>query len=109
MKTITARLYASGSPLGRMTYETGEHNDLGKKMARVFLDEIVDWVRNICDKEPSWAVTFTDGDSELAFTSADKRTEMNIEIDGEAIGKANINTTFKATVMWDWMREKGWC
>lgn len=109
MKTITARMYAEGSPLGRVTYETGEHNDLGKKMARLFLDDIVDWVRNICNTQAvSWAVTFTDGESEIAFTSTKKRNVILIDVNGEPVGQADLNTTMRADAMSEWLGKKGW-
>lgn len=108
-KTIVARTYIAGEPIGKFTYDTNENNELGKKMARLFLDELVGYVRAMRDDEKaSWAITYTDGEEELTYRNGRTKDDIVIEIDGERSRQINAYTSERTQVMWQWLAERGW-
>ena len=112
-KAITARIYMGGKPISKVEYKTGENSKHGKKLARLVLDEFVGFTQNVAydsnGKAESWAITYTDGDSELAFTSLANTLEVGVEIDGERVGAVDdAYRTERTEKMWEWLRKRGW-
>lgn len=112
-KTIVARISIAGKPTGKVTYETKEDSFHGKQLARLVLDEFVGFTRNIAHdkngKAESWVITYTDGDSELAFASLPNSFEVAVEIDGERVDTVSDAVSIARTNrMWDWLEERGW-
>ena len=104
-KTITARTYVGGTPMAKVTWETNDGSELGKKFVRLTVDEITSWMRTvIVPVGVSWAVTYTDGYEELSFGADDTDADVEVKIDGESVGTTNNITT----TMWDWLETKGW-
>lgn len=112
-KKITARIYISGDPVSKVTYQTSENSFYGKQLARLVLDEFVGFTQNVAydsnGNAESWAITYTDGDSELAFTSLTNTHEVGVEIDGERVGTVDDAYRIERTEkMWEWLRKRGW-
>lgn len=112
-KTITARIYISGEPISKVEYKTSENSAHGKQLARLVLDEFVGFTQNVAydsnGKAESWAIAYTDGDSELAFTSLANALEVEVEIDGERVGVVDDAYRIERTEkMWEWLRKRGW-
>lgn len=107
-KTITVRTYIGGNPMAKVTYETNEDNKFGKKFVRLTLDEVVTWmITSIVPDDASWAVTYTDGNEELAFSAnSPKAKKMTIEIDGEKVTETESKDI--TLTMWEWLKTKGW-
>lgn len=108
-KQITARMYIGGNPVSKAIYETGADSTYGKKIARLVLDEFIGFVRLTArDDGASWIITFTDGESEIAFSSTDKEFDISVEVDGEQTDTIGYHTIGTTEAMWNWMETRGW-
>ncbi len=107
-KNIVARMYIGGTPVGKVTYETDTDIRDGKRLARLVLDEFADFTCTMSDGK-SWAITYTDGEDEFAFSSAGNPYDVDVEINGEKIDTLeNVYSAQRTESMWSWLREKGW-
>ena len=107
-KAITARIYIGGDPVSKVEYKTGENSEYGKRLARLALDEFVAFTKVAAEPEHSWAVTYTDGEEELAIVSTDNIDEMDVEINGEKTETIHSYGIRRTEAVWDWLRERGW-
>lgn len=107
-KTIAARVYIAGRAVAKATYEAHDNNYYGKRLARLVLDEIAGFTKEIAENE-SWAVTYTDEDAaEIAFTSTDKANAVNVEVEGEVVDTIDGSAYERVEAMWSWLKERGW-
>lgn len=109
-KQITARISIGIEPIGKVTYETSEKSELGKRLARLTLDEIVGFVSIISETEDeSWEVRFTDEDGdELIFTSVPGSDKICVEQDDKEPCVIKHTASNRTASMWTWMKQKGW-
>lgn len=109
LKEITARVSIGDEAVAKITYETNEKSEYGKRLARLVLDEYVGYVDIIGEDEGSrWEVCFTSGDKEIAFISTSDEKEILVDIDGELVDAIEHTASDRATVMWKWMAQEGW-
>lgn len=108
-KTVTARLYIGGESVGKVTYETRKDSKYGSQIARLVLDEFAQFTKTVAERvDESWAVTYTDGESEFAYVGTNNEDEMEIEINGDVVEVMPTRTIRGTEAMWDWLRERGW-
>ena len=107
-KIIVARMYIDGTPVGKVTYETNTDIRDGKRLARLVLDEFADFTCTMSDGK-HWAITYTDGEDEFAFSSAGNQYNVDVGMNGEKIGTLeDVYSAKRTESMWSWLQEKGW-
>ena len=108
-RAITARVTIGDEAVAKITYETNEKSEYGKRLARLVLDEYVGFVDIISeDEDDRWEVRFTDGDSEISFINTSDEEELLVDVDGEFVDAINYTASDRASVMWKWMAQEGW-
>ena len=108
-REITARVTIGDEAVAKITYETNEKSEYGKRLARLVLDEYVGFVDIISeDENRRWEVRFTGSDSELSFINTSDEEELLVNVDGVLVDAINYTASDRTSVMWKWMAQEGW-